>query len=593
MCRREIAPIELRVYHSCVQGRYSITPDIFSSSPENYNGYRSYVEDDESIHIDPRFVGSIEGDYRLRPDSPCVDAGLDDSSVRVSDADVDGNTRRADGDNDGTARIDMGAYEAIPVSSPVVVASPQGVTFHVYDAEPLAQPQSLAISNRGQGELQWTIDCDCPWLHVRPTAGGAGQNVELKVDGTGLAPGTYECELLIHEPFVVNGPFRVPVRLRVGRTLRVPGAFATLRAAVDATQSGDMILVADGLYTGPGNRNVRCEAQELRIRSENGPQHCIIDCNLAEDEHPNAAFVVGPGSGGLFLEGLSIRRAQCAVIAEGADVSIMNCRVTDCGSGCRAVNSSLTAQACQFEDAGAAVDAYGSDLELLACAVAHSSHIWCRYTSVSVKNTAIQQNAYGIRLFDCSAILEGCVISGNGRSQSYQPNSPIHYQDTALYINQCTIVGNAGPSIPNWASAYERWSALHIVNSVLWDNRNLANMLRGECRLTFCDVQDGWQGTGNMDVDPRFSWPGHWSTNGTPDNPHDDFWVEGGYHLKSQAGRWDPVGARWVIDDVTSPCIDAGDPNSPVGDEPEPNGGRINMGAYGGTPQASKSHAAE
>jgi len=47
------------------------------------------------------------------------------------------------------------------------------------------------------------------------------------------------------------------------------------------------------------------------------------------------------------------------------------------------------------------------------------------------------------------------------------------------------------------------------------------------------------------------------------------------------------------LDDVTSPCIDAGDPNSPVGDEPEPNGGRINMGAYGGTEEASKSHTSE
>ncbi len=43
------------------------------------------------------------------------------------------------------------------------------------------------------------------------------------------------------------------------------------------------------------------------------------------------------------------------------------------------------------------------------------------------------------------------------------------------------------------------------------------------------------------------------------------------------------------MDAATSPCIDAGDPNSPVGDEPQPNGGRINMGAYGGTAEASKS----
>jgi hypothetical protein len=40
---------------------------------------------------------------------------------------------------------------------------------------------------------------------------------------------------------------------------------------------------------------------------------------------------------------------------------------------------------------------------------------------------------------------------------------------------------------------------------------------------------------------------------------------------------------------VTSPCIDAGDPNGSIGWEPFPNGGVINMGAYGGTAEASKS----
>ncbi|HCO94134.1 MAG TPA: hypothetical protein DIU00_09315 [Phycisphaerales bacterium] len=39
----------------------------------------------------------------------------------------------------------------------------------------------------------------------------------------------------------------------------------------------------------------------------------------------------------------------------------------------------------------------------------------------------------------------------------------------------------------------------------------------------------------------------------------------------------------------TCPCIDAGDPNSPVAFEPFPNGGIINIGAYGGTLEASKS----
>jgi hypothetical protein len=61
------------------------------------------------------------------------------------------------------------------------------------------------------------------------------------------------------------------------------------------------------------------------------------------------------------------------------------------------------------------------------------------------------------------------------------------------------------------------------------------------------------------------------------------------YHLKSSAGRWDPAVETWVLDNVTSPCIDAGDPCSPVAFEPYPNGGVINMGVYGGTDQAGKS----
>ena len=68
---------------------------------------------------------------------------------------------------------------------------------------------------------------------------------------------------------------------------------------------------------------------------------------------------------------------------------------------------------------------------------------------------------------------------------------------------------------------------------------------------------------------------------------------DGNFHLQSQAGRWDPDSEAWIIDDVTSPCIDAGDPNSPIMYEPFATGGVINMGAYGGTVQASKSYFGE
>ena len=62
------------------------------------------------------------------------------------------------------------------------------------------------------------------------------------------------------------------------------------------------------------------------------------------------------------------------------------------------------------------------------------------------------------------------------------------------------------------------------------------------------------------------------------------------FHLKSRCGRWD--GKKWVKDKATSPCIDAGDPKSKWKNESAPNGERINIGAYGNTPEASKSTSA-
>jgi len=68
----------------------------------------------------------------------------------------------------------------------------------------------------------------------------------------------------------------------------------------------------------------------------------------------------------------------------------------------------------------------------------------------------------------------------------------------------------------------------------------------------------------------------------------------GDFHLRSTGGRWDPAlnngAGAWVQDSGESPCVDAGDPSDDHGDEPAPNGGRINMGAYGGTTQASMSN---
>jgi len=104
----------------------------------------------------------------------------------------------------------------------------------------------------------------------------------------------------------------------------------------------------------------------------------------------------------------------------------------------------------------------------------------------------------------------------------------------------------------------------------------------------------GWLGQGNIKADPLFAGRGRWVDGKDPnltvraDDPG-AVWVMGDYHLQSQAGRWDPRLCSWQQDLTTSPCIDAGDPATPVGREPTPNGGIVNLGVYGGTVEASRS----
>lgn len=63
----------------------------------------------------------------------------------------------------------------------------------------------------------------------------------------------------------------------------------------------------------------------------------------------------------------------------------------------------------------------------------------------------------------------------------------------------------------------------------------------------------------------------------------------GDFHLRSEAGRWDPSTNAWVVDGLTSRLIDTGDPLGAFTNEPAPNGDRINIGLYGNTMEASLS----
>ena len=82
-------------------------PDIFEGSVPTYSCYAGGTG--SNIDVDPCFVDAAAGDYHLRWDSGCIDAG--DPAGGAGEVDIGGAARVVDGDCDGSALVDMGAYE--------------------------------------------------------------------------------------------------------------------------------------------------------------------------------------------------------------------------------------------------------------------------------------------------------------------------------------------------------------------------------------------------------------------------------------------------------------------------------------------------
>jgi predicted outer membrane repeat protein len=203
-----------------------------------------------------------------------------------------------------------------------------------------------------------------------------------------------------------------------------------------------------------------------------------------------------------------------------------------------------------------------------------------------------------------------CLCAGN-RASSF--GGALYADQTGFTIVNCTFVSNRASTggTLSWSSSGtgNASAEFDLRNCIVWDSgpamspasrtaartRGYGTSSEPEPGAVVCysDIEGGWPGEGNIDVDPLFAVPGQWvnppHSAYLPSSDPEAVWSDGDYHLKSQTGCWDPAGESWVRDEVTSPCIDAGDPATPVADEPAPNGGRINMGAYGGTTEASMS----
>ena len=315
---------------------------------------------------------------------------------------------------------------------------------------------------------------------------------------------------------------------------------------------------------------VALEGGGIYCRKNSSPEisNCVITDNVAAG-----------GGGGIAIEDSNDRMADC----NNCDISFnlswtANTRIDRHGGGIYLEGSDIDIyNNCTFEgnisrQAGGAI------------AVWEKSNAWVSNCSI-IDNICLASSG-GICTSNANSTIINCLIASNIGHWSGGVSS---LNGSFVKIVNCTIADNGASWDPEpYAGGLSCWfnSAAKVTNSILWGNTPMQITLHAvdpnDVTVKYSDVQmfdangvvdpgSVWEGVGNINKDPLFAR------------------ARSDYHLKSETGRWDPDLAGWVTDNVDSPCIDAGDPESAYDLEPEPNGERVNMGAYGNTKEASNS----
>ena len=87
---------------------------------------------------------------------------------------------------DNTAPTGESAVEAKPKAA--IAAAPAQLRFRIYAFVPAGDPpaQTLAITRRGEGTLDWTASTQARWIALGPASGTAPSQLQVGLDRAGL-----------------------------------------------------------------------------------------------------------------------------------------------------------------------------------------------------------------------------------------------------------------------------------------------------------------------------------------------------------------------------------------------------------------------
>jgi hypothetical protein len=275
--------------------------------------------------------------------------------------------------------------------------------------------------------------------------------------------------------------------------------FDAIQEGINAAVDGDTVLVLDGTYIGTDNKNLDFGGKVISVRSWNGSDTCIIDC-----QHDGRGFYFHSGEmADAVLDGFTITNAYLvdahggAVHCYGSSPTIMNCVFVG-----NTVEGEYTR--------GPGVYCELGGLTLMNCLIAG--------------NTAGGGGA-GAFITGSNPTITGCTITANtatnrGAGLNIVRGSNVTIANTILSGNQAPL----GPQINIQGSANP--STLTISYSNV-EGGQAEMYVNPDCTLNW--------GPGNIDADPLFV---------DPDGPDDDPNTFEDNNCRLSAG---------------SPCIDAAD----------------------------------